>query len=93
MSTSIDRTRLISTDRPGSRFLVVLLVAIVLMLLLGPFMLGGAKAISICVKIMIFAVLAASFDLLLGYTGIFSFAHTVFFGVGAYGVGIAIVRM
>jgi branched-chain amino acid transport system permease protein len=41
---------------------------------------------------MIFAVLAASFDLLLGYTGIVSFAHTLFFGIGAYGVGIAIVR-
>ncbi|WP_426420583.1 branched-chain amino acid ABC transporter permease [Bradyrhizobium genosp. A] len=42
---------------------------------------------------MIFAVLVASFDLLLGYTGIVSFAHTVFFGIGAYGVGIAIVRL
>ena len=34
-------------------------------------------------------VLVASFDLLLGYTGIVSFAHTMFFGIGAYG-GIAV---
>jgi branched-chain amino acid transport system permease protein len=34
-------------------------------------------------------VLVASFDLLLGYTGIVSFAHTMFFGIGAYGVAIA----
>jgi len=35
----------------------------------------------------------ASFDLLLGYTGIVSFAHTMFFGIGAYGVAIASARM
>ena len=33
-----------------------------------------------------FIVLVASYDLLLGYTGIVSFAHTMFFGLGAYGV-------
>lgn len=93
MTATIDWTRLISRDKPGSRFLVVLLIAIILALLFAPFLLGGAKAISICVKIMIFAVLAASFDLLLGYTGIVSFAHTVFFGIGAYGVGVGIVRL
>ena len=86
-------SRLISRDRPGSWLIAALLVAILAALLFAPFVLTGAKAISICVKIMIFVVLAASFDLLLGYTGIVSFAHTVFFGIGAYGVGIAIVRL
>ena len=38
----------------------------------------------------VFIVLVASFDLLLGYTGIVSFAHTMFFGIGAYGVAIAL---
>ncbi len=38
---------------------------------------------------LVFIVLVASFDLLLGYTGIVSFAHTMFFGIGAYGVAIA----
>ncbi|WP_354140884.1 branched-chain amino acid ABC transporter permease [Bradyrhizobium sp. LB11.1] len=89
----MDWTRLISRDRPASRLLIILLIAIVAVLLIAPFALTGAKAISICVKIMIFAVLVASFDLLLGYTGIVSFAHTVFFGIGAYGVGIAIIRL
>ena len=40
-----------------------------------------------------FIVLVASYDLLLGYTGIVSFAHTMFFGIGAYGVAIASVRL
>ena len=42
---------------------------------------------------IVFIVLAASFDLLLGYTGIVSFAHTMFFGIGAYGVAIAATRI
>jgi branched-chain amino acid transport system permease protein len=35
-------------------------------------------------------VLVASYDLLLGYTGIVSFAHTMFYGIGGYGVGLAL---
>ena len=45
-------------------------------------------------KVLIFVVLVASFDLLLGYTGIVSFAHTMmFFGIGAYGIAVATTRM
>src|SRR6185437_1215591 len=40
-------------------------------------------------KICVMAALAASYDVLLGYTGIVSFAHVMFFGIGAYGVGLA----
>jgi branched-chain amino acid transport system permease protein len=38
-------------------------------------------------------MLVDSYDLLLGYTGIVSFAHTMFFGIGTYGVAIASERM
>ena len=44
---------------------------------------------SVAAKILVFILLVASYDLLLGYTGIVSFAHTMFFGIGAYGVAIA----
>ena len=37
-------------------------------------------------------MLAASYDILLGYTGIVSFAHTMFFGIGAYAVAIPLAR-
>lgn len=86
-------SRLISNDAPRSRWLAALLVAIVLALALTPFLFPGTKALNVAAKIIVFVVLVASFDLLLGYTGIVSFAHTMFFGIGAYGVAIASTRM
>ena len=43
-------------------------------------------------QIFIFAVFAMSYDLLLGYTGIVSFGHAMFFGIGAYTTGIFLER-
>jgi branched-chain amino acid transport system permease protein len=86
-------TRLLSNDLPRSRWLAGLLIIIVLGLFVTPFAIDSANALNVAAKIMIFIILAASFDLLLGYTGIFSFAHTMFFGIGAYGVAIACNRL
>jgi branched-chain amino acid transport system permease protein len=85
--------RLLSGDLPRSRVLMVVLIAILAGLVLTPFAFPGAKALNVAAKICIFIVLVASFDLLLGYTGIVSFAHTMFFGIGAYGVAIALTRI
>ena len=84
--------RLLSHDLPRNRWLALLLVAIVLGLALTPFLFPGTKALNVAAKIIVFIVLVASFDLLLGYTGIVSFAHTMFFGIGAYGVAIACTK-
>ena len=81
--------RLLSGDYPRSRVLAVLLVGLLLALAFAPFIFPGVKALNVAAKILVFVVLVASFDLLLGYTGIVSFAHTLFFGIGAYGVAIA----
>jgi branched-chain amino acid transport system permease protein len=86
-------TRLLSNDYPRSRPLAVILVLILLALALTPFLIPGVKALNVAAKVLVFIVLVASFDLLLGYTGIVSFAHTMFFGIGAYGVAIASSRM
>jgi branched-chain amino acid transport system permease protein len=40
----------------------------------------------------IFAVLALSLNLLLGYTGQLSLGHAAFFGIGAYATGLLTVR-
>ena len=86
-------SRLLSNDLPRSRVLALLLVALVLALAFAPFLFPGVKALSVAAKVLIFIVLVASFDLLLGYTGIVSFAHTMFFGIGAYGIAIASARI
>nr|HET7858088.1 branched-chain amino acid ABC transporter permease [Caldimonas sp.] len=85
--------RLLSHDRPRSAWLAGLLAAVVIALALTPFLVSGTKALDVAAKILVFVVLVASFDLLLGYTGIVSFAHTMFFGIGAYGIAIASTAM
>jgi branched-chain amino acid transport system permease protein len=85
--------RLLSGDLPRSRVLAVLLLALLAALAFAPFVFPGVKALSVAAKVLVFIVLVASFDLLLGYTGIVSFAHTMFFGIGAYGIAIASTRL
>jgi branched-chain amino acid transport system permease protein len=46
------------------------------------------RIMDVAAKIMIFTVVVASYDLILGYTGLLSFAHAMFFGIGAYSVAL-----
>jgi branched-chain amino acid transport system permease protein len=85
--------RLLSHDFPRSRWLAAALVLMVLALAFAPFLFPGSKALGVAAKMLVFVLLVASYDLLLGYTGIVSFAHTMFFGIGAYGVAIASTRL
>ena len=85
--------QLLSHDGPRSRWLAAMLVAIFVLLALTPFLFPGAKALGVASKMLVFILLVASYDILLGYTGIVSFAHTMFFGIGAYGIAIASNRM
>ena len=85
--------RLLSGDFPRSRVLAVLLVAILVALAAAPFIFPGTKSLNVAAKVAVFVLLVASYDLLLGYTGIVSFAHTMFFGIGGYGVGIAMAKL
>ncbi|MDO9526538.1 MAG: branched-chain amino acid ABC transporter permease [Gemmobacter sp.] len=84
---------ILSGDGPRSRVLAVILVAILVALAFAPFLFPGSRALETAARICIFIVLVASYDLLLGYGGIVSFAHTMFFGLGAYGVALATVHL
>ncbi|MDR6522109.1 branched-chain amino acid ABC transporter permease [Variovorax gossypii] len=79
----------LSDDLPRSRWLSLLLALIALYLITVPFLMPGARMMNVAVTIVVFVVLVGSFDLLLGYAGMVSFAHAMFYGIGAYGVGIA----
>ena len=84
---------ILSGDRPRSKALAAALLIILVGLALAPFLFPGVRSLETAARICIFIVLVASYDLLLGYTGIVSFAHTMFFGLGAYGVALASVHM
>ena len=45
--------------------------------------------ISFMAKMMIFAIAAASLDLILGYGGMISFGHAAYIGLGAYAVAVS----
>lgn len=50
--------------------------------------LGQTAASSLVARVMIYAIAAASLNLILGYGGMVSFGHAAFFGIGSYVVGI-----
>ncbi|MDE2363917.1 MAG: branched-chain amino acid ABC transporter permease [Hyphomicrobiales bacterium] len=81
---------LLSGNPPRGKLLTALIVLIVAALAFAPFILQGSKPLNVAATICVFALLVASYDVLLGYAGIVSFAHTMFFGIGAYGVAIAL---
>ncbi|MBX3535498.1 MAG: branched-chain amino acid ABC transporter permease [Xanthobacteraceae bacterium] len=85
--------RILSGDRPRSPILTATLLVILFALAFAPFLFSGAQPLNVAAKICVFILLVASYDLLLGYTGIVSFAHTMFFGIGGYGAAIALSRL
>jgi len=66
----------------------VTVVVFVLVLLLLPLLSSDSYLLRILVLTSIFAIFAASWDLLSGYTGQLNFGHALFFGVGAYGAAM-----
>jgi branched-chain amino acid transport system permease protein len=62
-----------------------------LALLTGPHWInwvGGYTALG--TRVLVLALAAMSLNFLLGFTGVLSFGHAAFFGLGAYGVGMTI---
>jgi branched-chain amino acid transport system permease protein len=67
------------------------LVVIWALLLTAPFWLplvGGYTAIA--ARVLVMALAAMGLNLLLGYTGVLSFGHAAYFGLGAYGAGLTL---
>src|SRR5882672_8648873 len=52
-----------------------------------------AYAVNLAVLISINAILAVTLNFILGYAGIFSIAHALFFGVGAYTATFAAMKL
>jgi len=66
--------------------------AVVAFLAVIPFVNDSRSMLILLTQVFIFAIFAMSFDILLGYTGIVSFGHCLFFGIGAYSVALLLNR-
>lgn len=68
-------------DHPVSMIVVILLITPLVM----PYAALGTQ-------IIIWGLLALGYNILYGYTGLLSFGHAAYFGLGAYGTGIILIR-
>ncbi|MDP5275629.1 branched-chain amino acid ABC transporter permease [Chengkuizengella axinellae] len=66
----------------------IALIVLVIGLILLPFIQDSRSILILMTQIFILGVFAMSYNLLLGYTGIISFGHAMFFGIGAYSIGL-----
>ena len=78
----------VSVDAGALDPMLYLKAGIIVVLAVMPFIFPSFRIMDVMAKIMIFTLVVASFDLLLGYTGILSFAHGMFFGIGAYSMAL-----
>ncbi len=75
-----------------NRFGVVAIVVVVLALLATVPWVASPSIIQFGISTLLMAVLAQSWNIIGGYTGYASFGNSVFYGLGSYGVAIAMVQ-
>ena len=51
-------------------------------------LLGGYTALA--GRVLVFGLAAMGLNMLLGFTGVLSFGHAAYFGLGAYGAGLTL---
>jgi branched-chain amino acid transport system permease protein len=71
--------------RRPARHIELLVLALLIAM---PFVVTSPFYVTVFTEALIFAIAAMSLDLLLGYTGLASFGHAAFFGLGAYAAGL-----
>ncbi len=72
-----------------TRLLTALLIVSLIAVPLVAMAFGSTYAITLGTRILIYAMVAVSLDLILGYGGLVSFGHAAYFGIGGYVVAIS----
>ncbi|HEU4439352.1 MAG TPA: branched-chain amino acid ABC transporter permease [Methylomirabilota bacterium] len=78
--------------RSSARGFWICFTAVVLLLAVAPLVLPEFWR-RFLTEILIWGLLAMSSDILIGYTGMISFGHSVFFGLGIYGAAAALLAV
>ena len=84
MVDSLTKREMLKDVSPVPRATTVWITACVLALL--PFVIS----VPLATEILIWGIFGLGFNLLLGYTGVLSFGHAAYFGLGAYAAGLAL---
>jgi branched-chain amino acid transport system permease protein len=66
-------------------------VALLALLPLAPVVAANSFHMHVMILILLFASMSQAWNIIGGYCGQVSFGHSVFFGIGAYGAGMAVV--
>ena len=83
----------IETRSKRLRYIDVLIAVAAFALLAAlPFLFSSKALIDFVIRCAAFGLFATSLNLLVGYTGMISFGHGMFFGLGAYGFGLIMQR-
>jgi branched-chain amino acid transport system permease protein len=91
MSATTAATGAIVTRVPATGYWIGLAV-VVLLLIVAPLVLPPFWQ-RFVTEILIWGLLAMSSDILIGYTGMVSFGHSAFFGLGMYGAAAALLTV
>ena len=89
----IDPTPIPGEEKTASHLKVIVPAVIFIALAILPFVLTNRFYLSLINEMMIFGLLAMSLDVLLGYTGLLSFMHNAYLGIGAYIVGLFLIHV
>ena len=87
--TPVQRAREAERRQRFRRPSLYLRLALLLAWLLLPVVTPSFQVMDLVLKIALFATLVASYDVVIGYTGIVSFGHAMYFGFGAYAVALS----
>ncbi|HUG38024.1 MAG TPA: branched-chain amino acid ABC transporter permease [Candidatus Limnocylindrales bacterium] len=82
MPAGVRRALGVITDHPVASFAVFFLAF--------PFIVPHT---SLATQVLTYGLIAMGFNLLYGYTGLLSFGHAAYYGLGAYGTGLALAKL
>jgi len=82
MPAGVRRALRVVGDHPVASFAVFFLVF--------PFIVPHT---SLATQVLTYGLIAMGFNLLYGYTGLLSFGHAAYYGLGAYGTGLALAKL
>jgi branched-chain amino acid transport system permease protein len=88
--TPVQAARRLERERRLREPTLYLRLGVLALFALVPLVIPSFQVMDLTLKIALFAALVASYDVVIGYTGIVSFGHAMFFGFGAYAVALSL---